>query len=106
MRRTLQARGVLDPMNKYKLRLIGILLIQLVITVIHNTNVGSVDVTDLFQLGNVTYLLGMGWGLFAFVYAIKLGCPQCGARQVFRSLSIFSVRWPQEHCHKCGAKIE
>lgn len=93
-------------MNKYKLRLIGILLIQLIITVIHNTSSNEFDASNFYQLENWTYWLGMGWGIFAIAYVIKLACPNCGAQQVIRELSIFSLRWPQDQCHKCGAKIE
>jgi len=93
-------------MNKYKLRLIGILVVQLIVTVIHKTSTTSFDATNFYYLENWTYWLGMSWGIFAIVYAFKLSCPQCGSRQVFRGLSVFSLRWPQDHCHKCGAKIE
>jgi predicted RNA-binding Zn-ribbon protein involved in translation (DUF1610 family) len=93
-------------MNKYKLRLIGILVIQLIITAIHKTSPDNFDASNFYHVDNWTYWLGMGWGIFAIVYAIKLACPYCGAKQVLRGLSVFSLRWPQDQCHKCGAKIE
>lgn len=93
-------------MNKYKMRLIGILVIQLSITLIHQTSSSSFNATNFNHLENWTYWLGLMWGIFAIAYAIKLGCPQCGAKQVFRGLNVFALRWPQDDCYKCGAKIE
>jgi hypothetical protein len=57
-------------MNKYKLRLIGILLIQLIITVMHNASSNEVDASNFYQLDNWTYWLAMGWGIWAIVYVI------------------------------------
>ena len=93
-------------MNKYKLRLIVILCIQLIITVIHKGMPNTFDETNFYHISNWTFWLGMSWGTFTFVYALRLGCNQCGARQVFRGISIFSLRWPQDNCHKCGAVVE
>ncbi len=93
-------------MNKYKRRLMAILLVQVIITIIHNTSESRFDASNFFQAANITYWLGMGWGLFALIYAIKLGCADCGARQVFRGFSVFSLRWPQDNCHQCGRKIK
>lgn len=93
-------------MNKYKLRLIGILVILFIITVVHITSSNNFDASNFYHLKNWTYWLGMGWGIFAIVYVVKLSCPNCGARQVLRGLSVFSLRCPQDQCHKCGARIE
>lgn len=93
-------------MNKFKLRLILIISIQVVLTLLHNLSPNQHNSTNFYLLSNWTYWLGMSWGIFTMIYAFSLGCKACGTRQVFRGLSILSLRWPEDKCHRCGEKIE
>ena len=93
-------------MNQYKLKLIILLTVQVIVTIIHKSIPDKFDETDFYYLSNWSYWTGMGWGIFTIIYALRLGCTSCGARQVFRGFSIFSLRWPEETCHKCGSIIE
>ena len=49
--------------------------------------------------------LGLTFGSGVIIYAFSLRCKSCGALQVFRGISIFSLRWPQDNCWKCGYEI-
>ena len=88
------------PMNKYKLRLIYLLAIQVLLTIIYRSQVLNYGGTDW------SYFMAMFFGIFIVIYALKLNCKSCGSGQVFRGLSAFSLRWPQDDCHKCGKPIE
>ncbi len=93
-------------MNKYKRRLISLLAIQILLTIIHKTQVGNFDESNWFYLSNWSYFGAMFFGVFIIIYALRLNCKSCGAGQVFRGLSAFSLRWPQDDCHKCGKPME
>ncbi len=93
-------------MNKYKLRLIFMLIIQLVLIVINKLFGIDFKQESFFTLSNWTYWLAIGWSLALALYALRLSCPHCGAKQVFRGFSAFDLRWPQDKCHRCGAEIK
>ncbi|PKG56117.1 hypothetical protein [Shewanella sp. GutDb-MelDb] len=76
------------------------------ITIVYRTSSERFDVSNFYSLDNWMFLLTMGWGTFTMLYAIRLGCSNCGARQVVPGLSIFSLRWPQDKCCKCGVEIK
>lgn len=40
-----------------------------------------------------------------FAYSIKCPSPTCGARQVFRGMSIADIRWPKSKCYCCGTPL-
>jgi hypothetical protein len=87
-------------MNKYKRRLIYLLAVQVLLTIIYRFQVVNFGGTDW------SYFVAMSFGVFIVIYALKLNCKSCGSGQVFRGLSAFSLRWPQDDCHKCGKPIE
>lgn len=93
-------------MNKYKFRLIVILLVQVAITIINNNISGAFNESNFYYPSNWSYWLGMTWGIFLILYVFRLGCPNCGANQVMRGFLFTSWRWPEDNCHKCGSKIE
>lgn len=93
-------------MNKYKLRLIVILIVQVIITLVHRYKTSTFDDSNFYYLSNWSYWLGMAWGIFVMLYALRLGCSKCGARQVMRGFLLTSWRWPEDNCHNCGSKIE
>lgn len=93
-------------MNKNKKKLITLLIIQVLITLLHRSNISNFEGDDWFHLSNWTYWLGMLFGTYVVVFAFKLHCSQCRVRQVFRSFNLLDFRWPQDKCHKCGCKVE
>jgi predicted RNA-binding Zn-ribbon protein involved in translation (DUF1610 family) len=93
-------------MYKYKKRLIIFLVIQAILTVLHNLISRDVSAENFYFINNWTYYLVMSWGVFIVIYALRLNCPNCGAMQVIRGISILSLRWPEAKCHKCGVEIE
>ena len=92
--------------NKYKRRLITLIAIQVLLTIIHKTQLGKFDETNWYYLSNWSYFAALFFGVFIVVYSLKLSCKSCGAGQVFRGFSAFSLRWPQDDCHKCGKAIK
>jgi hypothetical protein len=44
-------------------------------------------------------------GIFTYVYAYSIQCPLCGRRQVFRGISAFDIRLPDENCYFCKSLI-
>lgn len=50
-----------------------------------------------------SFLLSLAYGTAVMLYAFSLRCQNCKARQVFRGMSIFDLRWPEETCYSCGA---
>lgn len=49
----------------------------------------------------------LAFGIFVFFYAFNIRCPDrfCNARQVFRGLSFFDIRFPGDKCYRCGANM-
>ncbi|MCP5002947.1 MAG: hypothetical protein GY941_03210 [Planctomycetes bacterium] len=93
-------------MNKYKKRLIILLIVQAAITAFHKFYESTYLHENPFHYSNWTYYLGMVFGIFVVGYAFFLSCPDCGVKQVFRGWSIFDLRWPEDKCYKCGGTIE
>ena len=93
-------------MNKNKKKLIILLVIQVVLTILHRSNIVSFSGSDWTHFANWTYWLGMCFGIYVLFFTFNLHCSQCGARQVFRSFNSLDFRWPQNNCHKCGCKVE
>ncbi len=89
-------------MNKNKKKLILMLIIQAFLTISHKM------LNDPNEVNFVTwhYLSALGFGVFIVIFALKLGCPHCGARQVFRGWSIFDIRWPENDCHGCKKSLD
>ena len=48
------------------------------------------------------------FGVFTVFYAFNIKCknPECNAKQVFRGLSFFDIRWPSSKCYKCGKALD
>jgi len=93
-------------MNKYKERLVGLIIAQVVITIFHKYYETIYLHEDPFHYSNWTYYLALGFGFFVMGYAFFLSCPNCGAKQVFRGWSITDLKWPQDQCYKCGCEIK
>ena len=93
-------------MNKHKRNLIILLLIQTIITIIHIAlDRPSKDMENWIHEAGWHYWLGLTFGSGIIIYAFSLRCKSCGAGQVIRNMSIFSLRWPQDECWKCGNEI-
>jgi len=93
-------------MNKHKKRLIGLLIFQVVFTIFHKYYESFYTHEDFYHYSNWTYYVGMLSGTFLMGYAYFLSCSHCGAKQVVRGWSIFDFRWPEDHCYKCGERID
>ena len=52
-----------------------------------------------------SFLLALIYSVLVVLYALSLRCTNCGARQVFRGLSFFDIRWPEEECYSCGTDL-
>lgn len=91
-------------MNPHKRNLIVLLLIQLVITITHVflTKPNGVDIELTWH-----FILGLVFGIFIIIYAFSLRCPNpsCKKLQIFRGLSIFDIRWPEDNCYHCSTQI-
>ena len=94
-------------MSKYKKRLIILLSIQAIFTLAHVALGSPVEHSAGVLTTSWHFWLGLGFGVFAFVYALSLRCPSptCRRMQVFRGLSVFNVRWPEEKCYFCGTAL-
>jgi hypothetical protein len=57
---------------------------------------------------NTFFIIPLIFGVFTVFYAFNIKCknPECHARQVFRGLSFFDIRWPSSDCYKCGTPLE
>ena len=94
-------------MNKYKQRLIILIGIQAILTIIHIIlDKPATNPETWVEEAGWHYWTGMVFGIFVVLYALSLNCKNCGSRQVFRTMTIYGLRWPQDNCWKCGRKIE
>ena len=94
-------------MSKYKKRLITLIAVEIVLIITHvalDKPATSTDTT--FVESGWHFWLALAFGGFVIFYAYSINCKNCGAFQVFRSMSIFNLSWPQEKCWKCGSKID
>jgi magnesium-transporting ATPase (P-type) len=94
-------------MNKYKRNLIILLCIQIILTLNH------VVLRESFILNESNFNLswhfwiGLLFGIFVILYAISLRCPNpaCHRMQVFRGISVFDIKWPNDKCYSCGTHL-
>ena len=87
-----------------RLKLQVLVAIEVLLIVAHKIDERFFPQPEQFWL-SWTYLLALGLGVLVVAYALSLRCGECGARQVFRGLSFFDIRWPEESCHACGRPI-
>lgn len=94
-------------MNKYKQRLIILLLIQFILTLVHITLREPTAINENILASPWHFWLGLSFGVFVFIYALSLRCsiPTCHRMQVFRGLSIFDIKWPEDKCYSCGTHL-
>jgi len=93
-------------MNKYKKRLIIFIAIQIILTIIHVAlDTPATSRETWVEEAGWHYWAGLAFGVFVVVYALSLRCKKCGAGQVFRSLWVYDLRWPQDKCWKCNSEV-
>jgi len=86
-----------------KQKLIVLLAIQLLLTIAYILfGKNDQDFTEEISWLWVTALV---FGSAVMFYAWSIRCSTCHARQVFRGLSFFDLRWPGEVCYSCGGKL-
>lgn len=92
-------------MNKQKRILIILLAVQVGLIILHVIlRKTSTNIDNWVTEAGWHYWLSLLFGIYLIVYAFSISCKKCGARQVFRSISIFDIRWPQDNCWKCNQK--
>jgi len=75
--------------------------IEIILIIVHKfyTNHSLSDSANFIEWH---YLLALSFGIFIIIYTLRIKCPKCGARQVFRGFSVWDMRMPQDECYKCG----
>ncbi len=81
--------------------LVGIHVVLVTVSVLYERQYGD---PELF-FSSWTYWLPMASTVFLILYVMRLRCRVCRAHQVVRGSWLTDLRWPDERCYSCGARM-
>lgn len=95
-------------MNKYKARLLALLMVEAVLIGLHKFLAEPVSSYPSDISFEWHFITAFTLGIFIIAYALSIKCPnpKCREKQVFLGWSIFDLRWPARKCHKCFCSMD